>query len=906
MADLSTIKGLVLKIRATRLHLSILWGVGAFWPALVLSAIFAFAAFIGVFDRVSPGLTAVAGLTFWISLAYMLWRGWRKYSLPTDQEARKALDSSSDLRPIASLTDRPSAPTIEGQTLWDEHTERLKRAASGLKLPWFGAIWRKIDPYYLRAVLPALLIFGGVVAGGAATDRLGRALSPDYGVLLGADGVTVEAWITPPEHTRKPPVFLRTGLDDIRVPAGSQVTIRAQARSAPRLVLRGDTKRRREKFQRTPDGAYEVVATLTEDTDLSVNWWGKRAGWNVLASPDDVPTAEFVMVPVLGANDRTELAWKVSDDYGVTRLELALRLVEPHPAAPDDERREKIELPSPSIKEASEDVSLDLTRHAWAGLMVEARLVATDGGGNEGESAPHEFVLPDKLFLQSLARAAQEIRVTALREPREYDERVQSLNRLEAAPEGIQRASLMLEAVTYAPYRFFGDYEPFIGLSAAQGKLKAARSLEQANEVDGLLWAVALKAEYGSAADALAALLAAKKALERALRDGASEEEIARLTDAFRQAAENYVEAKLAEAIANGLSENAADEGLDNQQAGGGGGGLGQDSFEDMLNALEDLSQTGATDQARQLLSDITNMLENLEFQKGNGSGGDGFALPSDGSEGEEGEQSEEQQELAEQAEDLADALREQRELNDDTLEAEREDRDRRRREAQEALQAQRDAQQGGEQGQEGQQQGGEESGQRGGQRGGQVRQGPGDGQGGLSREELAERQAQIGELIERLAESESGLQAGGGQEGDEDGQGGGADEGDAQGGAGLGSEELDGIRNAQRRAEQALRDGQFSRAQRNQALITDGLRGLAGDLAEQLDQLRGEDAQEAQQTDPFGNPVGGSGGTDDIDVPDKSERQRALDILEELRRRYDSASDPEEREYLKRLLDRF
>lgn len=888
MVELNTIKGLVLKIRATRLHLVVLAGVRAFWPVLLLVSGFAFLAFIGVFERVPARFGALAGLGLWLGGVYLAWRGWRRYKMPSDREARKALDQSSELRPIASLTDRPSRPSLEGQKLWDEHTQRLKQAAHDLPLPWFGRLWKQLDPYMLRAVLPALLIVGIIGAGGAAGDRFGRAVTPDIGVLLGAEDVSVEAWITPPDHTRKPPVFLRAGLEDVRVPAGSQVTVRARARSAPRLVLRGDTKRRRAKFDRTPDGAFEVIATLTENTDLSVNWWGKRAGWRVLASPDDVPTAEFVEVPVLGENDRTELTWKVSDDYGVTKLELALKLVEPHPAAPDDERREQIELPAPSVESASEADSIDLTRHAWAGLMVEARLVATDGGGNEGQSAPHEFILPDKLFLQSLARAVQDIRVTVLREPRPYGEIeadpvlgdapatvIDVSKRLEAAPEGIQRAWLMLEAVTYAPYRFFGDYEPFLGLSAAQGRLKAARTLEEAASVDNLLWAIALKAEYGSAADALAALLAAKKALEKALRDGASEEEIARLTDAFRQAAENYVEAKLAEAIANGLPEGAAEDGLDNQQAGGEGQGLGQNSFEDMLSALEDLTETGATDQARQLLSDITNMLENLEFQQGNGEGGDGFALPSDGSQGEEGEQSEQEQELSEQAEDLADALREQRELNDDTLEAGRRERDRQRQEARE--------------GQEGGQDGGEQSGQE-----------AGEGQGGLTREELANRQAQIGELLERLAQGE----AGGGEDGE--GQAGGDEEGDEERGGGLGAEALEDVLNAQRRAESALRDGQFRNAQRNQERVIEGLRGLAGDLAAQLDELNGEEGEESRQNDPFGNPVGGNGGSDDIEVPEQSERQRALDILEELRRRYDEATDPEEREYLKRLLDRF
>lgn len=866
MADLNTIKGLALKISATRLHLGVLAGVAAFWPVLVLVAVFVLLALGGVFEAISPSLGAISALIVLLGGAGLVWRGARCFAWPSEGEARRALDFGSDLRPIASLTDRPAEVTRDGLTLWVAHGERLKKAAAGLTVPTFGRVWAKLDPYYLRAVLPGVLALGLIVTGEAGLDRIGRAIAPDYGVLVGADNVRVEAWITPPEHTRKPPIFLQGSetadgeFGSVRVPAGSEVTVRAQARSAPKLVLRGEEKTRRRKFEATPDGAYEIKAEITEDTTLSVNWWGRRAGGIILASPDALPKAEFVEVPKLGPNDQTEFTYAVADDYGVAKLELALRLVEPHPAAPEDERRVSIELPGPSLAKATEEAAIDMTRHAWAGLQVEARLVATDGAGQEGYSAPHEFLLPEKLFLQTLARAAQDIRVTALREPREYEQDWE-INRLEVAPEGIQRAALMLEAVTYEPYRFFANYELFLGFSTAEGMLKAARSTTQAQEIEGLLWAVALKAEYGSSADALAALLAAKKALEKALRDGATEEEIARLTEAFRQAAQNYVQAKLAEALANGLPEGA-DPSQDGQQAGGGGPSLGQNSFEDMLNALEDLTQTGATDQARQLLSDITNMLENLEFQQGQsgGSGGDGFSLPSEG--GEEGEQSEEQQaqqELADEIEELSEALREQRELNDDTQEAEQSRR----------------GQQGGGQSEGGQPQSGEGGGAQDGETG-----------EGLSNEELADRQGQIGRLLEELAENGVGS----GEEGDEQGAGG-------------NGELLEELLRAERRAENALRDGQLNRAQRNQTQITDGLRALAGQLAEELDARRDEDSQ---QTDPFGNPIGGNGGSDDVKLPESAERQRALDILEELRRRYEEASDPEEREYLKRLLDRF
>jgi hypothetical protein len=58
---------------------------------------------------------------------------------------------------------------------------------------------------------------------------------------------------------------------------------------------------------------------------------------------------------------------------------------------------------------------------------------------------------------------------------------------------------------------------------------------------------------------------------------------------------------------------------------------------------------------------------------------------------------------------------------------------------------------------------------------------------------------------------------------------------------------------------------------------------------------------------DPLGRPIGGTGDGSATAVPEEVERQRTRDILEELRARAADPSRPAaEREYLRRLLDRF
>ena len=89
-------------------------------------------------------------------------------------------------------------------------------------------------------------------------------------------------------------------------------------------------------------------------------------------------------------------------------------------------------------------------------------------------------------------------------------------------------------------------------------------------------------------------------------------------------------------------------------------------------------------------------------------------------------------------------------------------------------------------------------------------------------------------------------------------------------------------------------------------------MRELAEGLAEALDLALAERLGEPQvnnagAADPFGqSTMGGIDDSNSVDIPDAGERQRAKDILDELRRRYDETLDEDEREYLERLLDRF
>jgi hypothetical protein len=891
LADLKDIPGLQRTLRGTVRQLKLVAVWRAFWPGFALIGIYLLLALSGWIMRMDARFAALLAVIFWGALSVACWRGWQRYQPVHARLAYDILDQQSELQPLQGLGDRPVRLDPEGLAIWQAHQIRLKAAAKSLRVPPFWKIWRQTDPFYTAVIGPAFLVGLACLNLTAVPERMRAAMSPDYGSLFGAQAIRIEAWVTPPGHTGRPPVFLSDEAGTIEVPSGSVVTLRAQAPGRPRLRLRSNGARQRLPFEKMPDGAYEVRSPLTADTEVAVMFWGQRQSWTLITTPDAVPEVSFVTVPVLGDGDRTDFEWMLKDDYGVTRLEL---VIQPEGSdVPADQV--PVDMGRAAPREDQQVTSLDLTRQRWAGARVSVWLRATDGAGQVGESDAHEMILPEKLLLQPLARAIQDVRVTVLREQGAYRSAetenealkpgtvfTEATRRLILAPDGFRRASLMLEAMTYGDAVYFEDVMMYVGLRSAQRTLEAAQDPEQAVTVASLLWALALRAEYGSAADALAALQAARAALEEALRDGASEEEIRRRMQAFKDAAQRYVAARMAEAMARGMP--SAPSTADSAQ--GGGPGFGGQDFSDMLDALEDLTETGAADQARQLLADITNLLENLEFQQGSGNG-DGFA----GGEGDPGgdELPEDERELTETMQELLDLLREQRELNDDTLAEQRGEgrSDEARPDGEERPGPNLSGPQGGADGgvpgaraENGQTPDGSEAGPDGTDL-------PGEGGQGS----LVERQDRLGDRVGALGDQ---LRAEGG------------------GDLGIDDQTLRSIERAQRRAGQALSDGNALRALRNQEQATQQLRELAEGLADQLDALRadrlGDPTQgEAGSAAPFGmSSSAGINDSNSVDIPSEIERQRARDILEELRRRFGDSDNDEERAYLERLLDRF
>lgn len=876
--------------------------VGLFLTALILVA-------SGVFFQFSSAFQALLWFGFVAIMIATITRGVLRYRQPTRSEAQDYLDETHPERPISTLSDRPVVTSADTRRYWDRHRARMLKTLKGLKAPSFEDEWKGHDPLYLRYVMPLLLVVVLLANPANGPDRLRAAASTDLGALFGADQLEISAWITPPDHTGEAPVFLSKDTPEVAIPTGSILTLRVHGPGRPTLKREATGEadldgKRNIRLETMPDGAYQAELPINVSQTVRVTFWGERARWQLNTDPDTPPDITFEEDPSVGEDDALAVAWSAEDDYGIESVSLNIRPT-PETGMPEGESdRVAIELPMALARSIDEVTSLDMTRHKWAGLEVELQLIAQDASGQIGESDTVTMVLPEKLFLEPLAQASQEIRLVVMREPDEFTappetapefdrERRGLGDRLDRAPSGVQRASMMLDAVTYKPAGYFDDLTVYFGLRQAHELLKLAKSEGDVLPVDDLLWSVALRAEYGTVADAARRLEAARRELERALRDGASEDEIRRLMEAYREAAEDYIAARMAEAMMNGTPPDAGGNG------GGSGETLGGNDLADMLDALEDLTETGATDAARRLLSDVSDLLNNLNFQTGGGSGsGDMFGQQGEPGENEE-DVPEEENRLQGALDRLAEILEEQRRLNDETL--------------QERF-GSNDGSEDGDGEQDGQgQSGGQSPGQQPGtsqpggnmpgqmpgqsegegQSGSQFGQNSGEGeQGGMGTSDmLADRQSELTDQLDMFRQDN-----------------------DADSGVGTETTDqaLDDAGRALALAERALREGDLNAAQYYQDEAIRDLREAAGELSEDLDDMRNARRDDSngggQERDPLGRTGTGTqpNDGDGIEVPDQADRQRARDILDALRERLNNSDDPEEREYLRRLLDRF
>ena len=588
---------------------TILWE--RLWPALASLAVA-----VGIFLAVSwaglwlwlPPMGRAAALFVLIVLVAVSAVPLLRFRLPSIYDGLRRLDRGSGLthRPATALADELAAGERDqvSLALWRAHVEQAVRAAAALKagkprprLPGF-------DPVAVRALVALLVVATFFAASGERVKRVTAAF--DWAGVVAPKNFRVDAWVTPPPYTGKPPVILpgiRAGephqvANMQTVPTGSVLVIRASGASRFDVTVSGGlAQASREGAPVPPAGTEEHRYTITDRGTATLRGvLDEDVVFSFTAIPDRPPTIALIKEPEPQARGSLQLSYKLEDDYGVVGAQATFALKQksdgaaPRPlyGAPDF----ALVLPQARTRNGAGQTTKDLTDHPWAGAEVVLTLTARDEAGNEGSSSPTEFKLPERVFVKPLARALIEQR------------------RNLALDAGMQNGVLKaLDALAIAPERFMPEVAHYLGLRSIYWQLRSAKSDDQLREVVGRLWQMAVAIEDGQLSDAEAALRAAQEALRQALERGASEEEIRKLTEQLRAALDKFLQA-LAEQMRKN-PQQFANRPLDpNTRM------LRPQDLRNMIDRLEQMARSGAKDAARKLLEELQQMLENLQMAR--------------------------------------------------------------------------------------------------------------------------------------------------------------------------------------------------------------------------------------------------------------------------------------------------
>ena len=910
---------------ARRAHFWLFWERYA--PILALAvlalALFLAGAYVGLWQRIGDPWRLIA---LFVTLYFIVKAiiAARRKNRPTRSEAERRVERDSGVshRPLQTLRDRAVLNTqAGGETLWTQHQAKARDAAAKLKPAKAIAVIGPRDKYFMRFIAPILLGLAVIVGTGDNAERLRSALSPSWQSPMDPAKVTFDAWVDPPDYTGRPPVYFK-GQQTVDIPAGSELVARIQGiKDAPRLKLKrgGIFGTKYLPLKRLGPDSFEARTILEKSASAEWRVGTKRRIWNLVVFPDTAPQVDWVIEPKADKRDRLSFQYSLKDDYGVVGLSLEMTLLE------DGDAKDRVVVPltGKSVRESKgTDTVLDLTKHKWAGRKVSGRLIAEDGQGETAESGLAYFTIPDKIFVEPIAKAAAEQRALVMaglaggqtyaplprRTLKEWENMPifddwQTDQKLGRAPQPIQRAAALIDAITDAPEGLYDDPAVFMGLRGVLGTLRHSREIEAIKPVPEMLWSIAIRAEFGSLGTALEEMREAEANLNEGMARRAPQREIDTLFQRYDDAVERYIKE---------LTEKAMEDMADSEGGDGNGGGRNTDEIEALLKAIEEANRIGDTEGARRALKKLADLLENMQIQMAKG-GGSGEGPPSSGEMSEE---------MKESLEEMADLLGEQRELKDETEKSEK--------------QAENDAQD-----------------QQPGQSGAQSGQGsqPGEGQTNesLSPEELAERQGKIAELLDSVKDKlpeglgpldkpggdsaggdesgqaqgsgeQAGDGSGGGDNPNENGSGGGGNDpnSDNRGSGGPNApmrspdDALSEAGEAMKRAEDALKAGDLDGAAKAQSEAINALRDAGQGLAQQARTERGDGGQQAGQNNPLGQngEEGQDGANDDLsrqDIDPRDNATRSRELLEELRRRAaEQEREQTEREYLERLLKRF
>ncbi len=587
------------------------------WPLILGAALLALM-FSGLLPQL-PGMlrlgvsaALIAGFTWSLRpLATMRW--------PTAYQGMRRIEAETALsnRPISTRNDTLPNTFNDEQSLalWEEHKRRQLAGLSDLKIGTPHSAWRDLDPYSLRVPASLALIASLFLAQGDNYSNLKNALQ--IGIVAAPKVVSLDAWLKPPGYTGKPPLLLTSPATieklktdgQISVPENSGLTIRLSGADKPRLSfyeIAGDpqdlaeikNQRQASKFE---NGQFQAETKLDRPV-LAKIFDGEKelASWRLFLTADNPPTITILDMPKIAGLGGFSFKWKTADDYGVAKITSEIDLADNQEDGVGfdsngvflfDPPKLPVSLRKASPKEEAGTTSADLTAHPWAGLMVELSLTATDAASHQTTSNVISFKLPERLFIKPLARALVEQRKTLIMDP-----------------DTASNVEVLLSAILTYPDGLIENSGTHLAIATIVSRLQNIHDRDDLEAAIDALWKVALIVEEGELSNARSQLEAARKALEEALRNGASPEQLAELMSKLREAMDRYMQS-----LAEETKKREAQGQQNKNRAPSNSKTITQQDLQKMLDTIDKLAQNGANEAAQEMLAQLEEILKNLQ-----------------------------------------------------------------------------------------------------------------------------------------------------------------------------------------------------------------------------------------------------------------------------------------------------
>lgn len=605
-----------------------------------------------------------------IGLIAFVVRGIRRFIPARQKDAITRLDAQVAGSPVTSLVDNIylGANDDASLELWQLHQSRMAKLAQKSQVAAPHVRLSKNDPWALRLIV-MLFFCSAVLFGRASSEQSLLVTLQDLASGTTGQTVSYEAWAEPPAYTGFPSIYLNKIEPEklLQLPEGTEIVLRNY--SGIELDIVSELSDLAEDNRKL---STESSFKLSKSGRLVLQSGYKTiAQWDIDMIPDMPPSVTLTNEISRTVQGSIQIPYATSDDYGITSgvVEITLdfdKVDQRYGLSADPETLVpiKFDLPVPfhvDVTDFTETAVENLAEHPWAGLPVKITLSVTDAAGQTGTIEPVFIRMPGKRFFDTLAGALAEQRRDIL------------WNRA-----NVDRAAMILKTLTYLPQDGFPNTRAYLMVRTVIRRIgyTEVQPIADAMQVDmaETLWRAALLLEDGDLSDAAERLKRAQERLSEAMKNGATDEEIAELVDELRKATDEYLRQ-----LAQNAQPQEQQAGNENTQQ------VSPEMIQEMMDRIQELMEQGRMDEAQALMDQLQQLLENMQVTQGDPQNGE----PSENS-----------------SEGLQDTLQEQQELADENFQQMQDEFNRNQDGQNQEGEQQGQNQEGQQQGQSGQQPG--------------------------------------------------------------------------------------------------------------------------------------------------------------------------------------------------------